>query len=96
MPTPNDIPIGDQIKHMLAADMQKRMGTDMPPMIGAFTLIAEYTDPETGELSYLSFSDMNIPAWTEIGLLEARLATCKQEWVKMGMQRYEENGEGGG
>ncbi len=73
---PNTVTVGDQLKALLAADIQHRIGTDLPPMIGAFSLVAEYTGG-TGQVSFLSLTDADLPPWQELGLLETRMAILK-------------------
>ena len=79
-----DISVGDQIKNLLATDIQKRFGSDLPPMIGAFTLIAEATDGDTGDGRFLSLTDNNLSLWLEMGMLKARLKTVEARWEKAG------------
>ncbi len=83
--------IGDEIKHMLGLHMQKQLKTDLPPMIGAFTLIGEYTDPDTGRPMYVSLTASDLAPWVEIGMLETRLVTCKQRWAQRGTDQHPED-----
>lgn len=85
------VSIGDQIKHLLGLHMQARLKTDLPPMIGAFTLIGEYTDPDTGRPKYVTLTAGDLAPWTEIGLLEARLVTCKQRWAVRAINQHTED-----
>jgi len=84
--------IGDQIKHMLGLHMQQQLKTDLPPMIGSFTVIGEYTDPDTGRAKYMTLTASDLAPWTEIGLLESRLVTCKQRWAAQGTNQHPEEG----
>lgn len=84
--------IGDQIKHLVGLHMQRQLKTDLPPMIGAFTLTGEYTDPDTGRPKYVTLTAADLAPWTEIGLLEARLVTCKQRWAGRTMNQHPEEG----
>ncbi len=79
--------VGDQLKRILAADMQRRTGTDLPPMIGAFSLVAEYTNEE-GKVAYLTVTDLSLPPWQELGLLETRLAILKSRMGIAVNKRY--------
>ncbi len=85
--------IGDQIKNLLAADIQTQFGTECRPMIGGFTLIAEYTDAVTGRTHYMSMTDEELTPWVEMGLLRGRMLIVESEWTE-GMTVGEREVEG--
>ena len=74
--------VGDQIKHLLAEYIHNTLGTELPPMVGAFTIVGEYTDSFTGSLRFVSFNDTALPPWQEIGLLQTRLSIVLDQVVK--------------
>lgn len=76
---PTDLFVGDRLKQIIARDIQIRTGSDLPPMIGAFTFVAEFTD-DKGKRQFICITDMSLPPWQEIGLLETRLNAIKARW----------------
>ena len=82
--------IGDRLKSLISDDIQERTGSDLPPMIGAFSLVAEYTDA-TGRRQFLSLTDESLPPWQELGLLETRLSVLKARWPGKGQSYREDN-----
>ncbi len=71
--------VGDKLKRMISEHLQERTESELPPMIGAFSLVAEFTNDE-GHRQYLCLTDANLPPWQEIGLLETRLNVLKSRW----------------
>lgn len=71
--------VGDRLKQIISEDIQIRTGSELPPMIGAFTFVAEFTD-EKGKRQFICITDLSLPPWQEIGLLETRLTAIKDSW----------------
>lgn len=84
--------IGDRVKYLIAHDIQARIKSDLPPMIGAFSFVAEYTT-EKGTVNFLTLTDGDLLPWQELGLLETRLAILKGRMGMAGYNRYEDGTE---
>lgn len=83
--------LGDTIKDLLAEELKGTRGVaeNIRPFIGAFVLVAEFTDATTGRVQYTSVTDTTLMPWQEIGLLEARMEIVKEQWRQTGRTQLE-------
>ena len=65
---------GGNIADAIAAFMLENSDTEIMPIVGGFTLIAEVIDPDTGMQGLFTLQDASLPIWTEYGMLMLRIS----------------------
>jgi hypothetical protein len=82
---------GSDIADAIAQFILENTDSEIMPMVGGFTLIAEMIDPTTGMQGLFTLRDDTIPVWTEYGMLASRMAELSAE-MQMGAmgEVYEE------
>jgi hypothetical protein len=67
------------IKNAIAAWIKEANEDTLPPLIGGFTLFAEYTEP-SGEQRVIQIRDEDLSIWAEQGILSLRISEIEGFW----------------